>query len=647
MRFRLKLLIPIICLSAFYTLYAPRLTAADYLQRSDLVDKNVDIVIRVSNGSEFMKTLADTSYGKLWNSPEMKPFLNNQVLGDTLIKSFLLSRVKESVMAEVLHLNQKILALFKGELIFAIELGNKNKKQGEEKEKSKFYALAEMNETDYKEILELSRQESKALGEKTVSQRYIFQEVELIQDITSGEEDDLIEWTAFCGNTYLNSSSRQWVEQCIVQLKKEPPANPSGTPIIQAWLPDGFFGRLLNAEEEKDKPSYFVPFLKTIGLDSVGKLSVEWIINPSYSELNLRVRNKGGNKGLWTLISREPIPRGLSLGYVPEDVLSYQVTRVNLQAFWQELPTLMESFGPQATAQFQSSVTMIGQMLQIDIGRDIMANLDTLITSYSRMEGTEDVSLFMWQLRNPMAMEKTLGKIFAEDAWLRNMLKENCEILDLNGQKIYSIKSPRYRPSQPGASGDDGRGGEAAEAPQVDWIPYGIAVVNGDFVFGRLSLLRSYITGSRDNAAGRKFYKSPLYTRLIQRVPDNAIGYGFSDIAQWLEPIANFFRTTGQRFQAGQLPESPGGPRSPQSPQPSPTPPAPPSPGDEEKPGDTPGPASNPGPFDEFLNGLKFELLPSVEFLRSFFGPWISYYQFNGEELVIIWEFHNPNPPLK
>jgi hypothetical protein len=286
----------------------------------------------------------------------------------------------------------------------------------------------------------------------------------------------------------------------------------------------------------------------------------------------------------------------------------------------------MESFGPQAAAQFQAGLNMAGQMLQVDIGRDIVANLDTVITSYSRMDGTEDVSLFMWQLRNPMAMEKTLGKLFAENSWLRNMMKENCEILDLNEHKIYSFKTPRYRSPAPDGTGggDSGQTGEQGPPlPQVDCIPYGAAVVNGDLVFGRLSLLRSYITGSRDDATSRKFYKSPLYTRLIQRVPDNAIGYGFSDIAQWLEPVANLFRTTGQRFQTPPQPEQP-------------------PPAGEEKSGETPEPALKSSPFDDFLNGLKFDRLPAAEFLRSFFGPWISYYQFNGEELVVIWEFHNP-----
>ncbi|HLP58185.1 MAG TPA: hypothetical protein VK186_05110 [Candidatus Deferrimicrobium sp.] len=623
----------ILILIAGIYLAIPRPAVAGSLQRSDLVDKNVDIVIRVSNGTDFMKALADSSYGKLWNSPEMKPFLNNQVLGDTLIKSILLSRVQESVMAEALHLNRKILSLFKGELIFAVELGKKGEKEDPENEKGKFYSLAQINETDYKAMLELAKQESKTLGEKTVSQRYTFQGVELIQDITAGEEYELIEWTAFCGNTYLNSSSRQWVEQCIVLLKKEPPTEPPGPPCIQAWLPDGFFQRLLKAEEEKNKTmevkpgnnaAYSTVLMKALGIDKVGKFSLEWIINPSYSELNMHVQNKGGNKGVWTLISREPVPRGITLRYVPDDVLSYQVIRMNVSAFWQEIPTILETFGPQATAQFQDWLNIIGQMLQVDIGRDIVGNLDTVLTYYSCLEGNEDVSLYIWQLRNSMAMEKTLGKIFVEGSWLRNSLKGNCEILDLNGHKIYSIKTPRILPSEPaGADAPGQTGSQEPVAQQVDWVSYGVAVVDGDLVFGRLSLLRSYITGFRGDMEGRKFYKSALFTRLIERVPDNAIGYGFSDITQWLEPAANMLRIAGRPAQVTSEPGQPTPPR-------------------KGKPGEDTEPSPKSGPFDVFFNNLQYDRLPSAEFLRSFFGPWISYYQFNGAEFVVKWEFHNP-----
>lgn len=609
---------------------------ADAIQRSDLVATNVDFVLRISNADDFMKALTDSSYGKLWNSPEMRPFLNNQSLGDTLIKSILLSRVNESAKAEALHLHRKILSLLKGELIFGIELGKKSKHMSDEKEKGTFYILAEMNETDYKEMLELSKQESKVLGEKTVSQHHTFQEVELIQDITSNEEGELNEWTAFCGNTYINSSSRQWVEQCIVRLKKELPVKPSGPPCIQAWLPDGFFQRLLKTEEEKSKNgeettwenvAYSATLIKALGIDKVGKFSLEWVINPTYSELNMRIQNKGGNKGMWALLSRESIPRSLSTGYVPENVLSYQILRVNVPAFWQEIPSILETFGPQSAAQFQAWLNSTRQLFQVDIGRDIVANLDTLLIYYSCMEKADNVYLYIWQLRNPMAIEKTLGKLFVENSWLRNVMKDKCEVLELNDYKIYSIKIPQYLQPTSGSTEDSNQtGSQSSTEPKIDWISYGAAVVNGDLVFGRLSLLRSYIAGSKDDSASRKFYKSPIFMRLIQRVPDNAFGCGFSDITQWIETAVNYLKTNDRSSQI--LPQSQ------QSISPH-----------EEKSGEVAEPAPKPSPFDDFYNNLEYDRLPSSEFIRSFFGPWINYYQFDGENLSVKWEFHNP--PVK
>jgi hypothetical protein len=141
-------------------------------------------------------------------------------------------------------------------------------------------------------------------------------------------------------------------------------------------------------------------------------------------------------------------------------------------------------------------------------------------------------------------------------------------------------------------------------------------VVDGDLVFGRLNLLRSYIHGSRDNTAARKFYKSPLFTRLIRRVPDNAIGYGFSDITQWIEPAVKFLKNVSPSLA-----------------------PSPPPGGKGEDETEAP---PEPDALDQFVDNLKFDRLPSTEFLGSFFGPWMSYYQYDGKELLIKWELHNP-----
>lgn len=594
------------------------LQAYQPFQRSDLVEAGATVVLRISNGGAFMNAVKESSYGKLWNSPEMKPFLNGRSLEEALIKGLFLPHTEPSAMDEAYHLNREILSMFSGEVIMAIELG-----QGENE--TKLFFLVEMNEPDYKKIRGLIEQENKIAGKKTVTHRHTFQGVELIQDVITGEnEKETHEWMAFCGNTFINGSSRQWVEQCIVRLKKESPGKPSGPPSLQMWLPDGALQRVLKAAE-KAEPAEAEPgtpedtgpdntaIFKAMGIDALGKISLEWKITPYGSELNLQVRAKGEPGGLWTLFSKDPAPRSLMLGYVPRDVLSFQVTRLNVQAFWEEIPTMLEAFGPEASARFKMFLAYGAQMLQVDLGRDIVANLDSVFTSYSRLEGTEDITLTAWQLRDAAAIEKALGKMFAEGSWARTMMKENFEILDLPEHKVYIIKIPKME--MPAG------GGQTPEKPVITYVPYGITVVEGDLVVGRLSMVRSFIDGSQDKKAGRKFYKSPLYSFMDRRVPDNAIGYGLSDINQLLKPGLDYFKKIGLNAQK---------------------PPAAP-----ELPEGHPEPPEEPDPMDTFFGNLKFDRLPSPEFLGSFFGPWISYYQFDGNQLTATWEFHNPQKSSK
>jgi len=521
-------------------------------ERSALMNPKAHIVFRVSNGAAFLKAIKDSPYGKLWNSPEMKPFLNNQSLEHALIKSMFLNQVKPSAMDEALELNRKILSMLKGEVIAGFELEKPGKYKYQDKD-AEFFALAEMDEADYKKIQELFQLESKVIGEKTVSHRHTFQEVELIQNITIDTNDDMeadrdadvdiddegekSDWMAFYGNTFINTSNRQWVEQCIVHLKKELPQKPIGPPTFRIWLPDGFINHLVKEKQENVGPPDSATIFRALGLDMLGKVSFEWKISPLYSEINLHVRNKDGKKGLWTVLSKDPVPRSLFLGYVPEDVLSYQILRLNIHAFWQEIPSMMDTFGPQASAQFSMGLTAASQMLQVDIERDIVANLDTVLTSYSQLEGIRDVSLYAWQLRNSMAMDKTLGKLFADGCWLRRMMKDNFECLDLQEHKVYSFKIPQYQRPPNKTS--------PKNPPEMKPVSYGFTIVDGDLVFGRLSLIRSFIHGSQDNRTGRKFYQSPLFTQMIRRVPDNAVGYGFSDITQWIKPAVIFFKSIG------------------------------------------------------------------------------------------------------
>lgn len=604
-------------------------------ERVDLLEPGLDMMFRISDGAALLKALDNSPVGKFWNSPQMKAFLNNQSLEETLIKDIFTDSVPANRTQEAVAVNRKIVSSFKGEIAAGLMFG--------ENDNMFFSVLTEMNEADYKIVRELFKQENKLSGTKAVYQQHSFQGVDLFQTITKAKEGEKSEWMAFYGNTGIFGSKRPWVEQCIVRLKKELPQKKTGPPSFHVWFPDDFFNRIMEINRQRKSPIEEAAagplpdsgaVMKALGFAGIGKISFKWTINPSFTEAELSLRNKGAKKGIWTLLSGVPISSRHSLGYVPKNVLTYQVMGVDFFAFWQQLPTMMNEVNPAAAAQFNMGIQYISQLLQVDMGRDFFANLDTVFTYYSKPEGNDSQSLYIWQLRNARAMGKTLEKIFGENTYLRTMLKENFEALTLQDYKVYVIKVPqsqgedlsgpisRRRGSLNGLwfPGDYGhpqekRGRRHRRGDgEVVFSSIGLAVIDGDFVFGPLNLLRSYINGSRSNEAAREFYKSPIFTRMIRRVPDDAAGYGLLDVSLLIEQGMNFLKTAARL---------------------SPPPQAPPG-------GQVPGSKHTPSPFDDFFDNLKFDKLPAPDFVRSFFGPAVNYYRFDGKELLVRWEFHNP-----
>ncbi|MCP5109154.1 MAG: hypothetical protein GY950_37585, partial [bacterium] len=349
-------------------------------------------------------------------------------------------------------------------------------------------------------------------------------------------------------------------------------------------------------EKKQENSNSTAKLFNALGVDEVEKVSFEWIIPPSRSILNVRIQRAPGKttgKGFWKLLTNDPLPRSHYLQYVPDDIMSYQVVRLNLPAFWEELPAVFAAMGPQAATQFQMGLKSISGMLQVDISRDFIANLDTILTYYSRLDGITDTTLYIWQLRDSRAMEKTLGKIFAENAWLPMMLKDNFQRLDLGEYNIYSIKLPQFQMPKE----------DEKNAPTVEYIDYGFTVIDGDFVFGRINMIRSYIHGTADKSGGRKFYRSPLYKEMNRHVPDDAVGYGLVDITPYLESGLNLFKSIKPKSRPQQQTAA--------------------------------GTPTAVDPLSRFFENLRFDRLPPHEFLRSFFTPWTNTIQFNGNQYII------------
>lgn len=580
-------------------------------ERSELVASKADLIIRVSNGAAFVKAIKESALGQLWRRPEMKAFLNNRSLEEALIKDFFTAEdMPPAKQAQAVALDREILSLFKGEIV----VGFKFPETGEEVD---FFALVEMDDAAYKKSRLLSRQENDLSGRNTDYRYSRFQGVELVREIEKGKKGEEVEWSAFYGSTFINGSDRAWMEQCIVRLKEELPRTPRVIPCVQVWLPEGTMDKIIKMQDKQQRmveqgisaeegalpPQEAGTFelLKAFGLTGGGKIFFEFKFAPHFAESSLRVACRAPGKGIWAMFSKTPVPRRHALAYVPADAVTYSVLRPDLQTFWKELPAILSTLDPQGAVNLRMGLDYFSRLLQIDIDRDIIANLDSLLTYYSRLEDGKSVTLYAWQLRNPRAVEKTLAKLFAEGSWLRISLQETFELLNLQEHKVYSINIPRFTPLA--------ERGNSQNSPPLTYDSFAVAIAAGDLIFGRLGLVRSHINGSRDGKAGREFYRSPTFSRMVKRVPDTAIIYSISDVSQWLGVIVNVLKKSSR----------------------------PPVSFDIE--GYTP---PEPGPLDVYLNNLGYDKLPPVSFLRSFFGPWVFYSCFSGREFTFKLEFHNP-----
>jgi hypothetical protein len=218
-----------------------------------------------------------------------------------------------------------------------------------------------------------------------------------------------------------------------------------------------------------------------------------------------------------------------------------------------------------------------------------------LITTFSRIEDLKKQELYAWQLRNPDAMEKLLAKLYGEGTPLAAQLQDHLEIHQLHGHKLYSFKTGSIKPG-------DTPGQESAYT--------GISVVEGALVFGSDKLVRSMIQATSRNkrTSTNTLYQLPGYTTLMRKVPDDAVGYSIIDVSQLVQSLLGLANNTMMlRMQEMEKEQ------------------------DKDK--------IQSSPLTEFFNKLRFDRLPPVDFMTSFFDKGISYTRFEGNDLVTLGVF--------
>lgn len=488
-------------------------------QRRDLIAAQNSVVVSFSNMKMILENLDSSPLGKMWNDPAMDGFRNNQKIA-TLFKQLLTqSEGDTNGDDERTHLQWQELQLLQGELIIGFNFATQ--RDGD------VSMVAAMSEADYKKSLAIDERLFRIDENEPRLQRTTFQGVELVcmRDRKTGEA---LHWQAWVQGTLLLFSKRDELERCLVRLRKQKPFLEPSEATVEILCPANFFAFLQESfdkslrKNENSQGIRAASIARATGYSELGSVKLLIQLEKERLDISMSAEHNGPKAGFWKLLSSSPAPRGKLLNHVPEDVYSYAVSQLDIKALWRELPVMVQHINPQWAAQFQGALTMLPMMLQIDPSRDIFDNLDSLIVSYSRMQGAQSQDLFALKLRNEDQMIQTLSKVFSPAAPLRAQMGHMLAHEDVNGVAVYSMNIP------------DQRTGESST--------YAISVAGSYLLIGNPGFVRSMISNGT-KASG--FYKSRAFTSMLSETPSVATAYGYSDIARMVEPLIQELHASG------------------------------------------------------------------------------------------------------
>ncbi|MCP4219438.1 MAG: hypothetical protein GY765_32685 [bacterium] len=545
-------------------------------QRKELLPDSSGMVVRISNAPQFGKAFKESPLGQLWNSPKMKPFFNGGSLADAIAGEFAGGEPGKPGSAEIARLSGQELDMLEGE--FVLSFGSAQ---------SGVYIVAAMSEENFEKSLLIDRKLRKLKNTKKVNKTHTFQGVKLVETISEDETGSTSIWQTCYKGSLVQTSDRDWLEKTIVRLKKAAPAEPKGLPVFQLEIAGTMVrqlaGTLLQASQ-KEKTPQIAGLISAMGLEQLESILIKHTLRPDAATSVIRVLNNGEMKGVWAMLKKEPVPFKHRLAHVPEKVYSYQVTRLDFNAFWLEMPQIINKFSPAFSTQFDTMLTQLNAMLKVDISRDFFGNLDTLLTTYSIMDRVQNSALYAVQLREPAVTEKFLDIVLGENSMAKMNMEESLQLEELAGHRIYVMKFP-----------------VAPTAPQGQVLPsYALSVADGSLVLGEDKLVRTLIhnlTSKKKSA----FYSGPLFKSMIKHVPDHACSYAFFDMQRWVGQLLTFLETF--KFPSTAV--------------------------DKQTKKDT-------SYLMQFMENLQPSKLPSAEFISSFFGKGFSYNEMKKNEYRIV-----------
>jgi hypothetical protein len=319
--------------------------------------------------------------------------------------------------------------------------------------------------------------------------------------------------------------------------------------------------------------------------------------------MTLEIDRRGEwDHGLMVLMPPDPVPVDFRLAYVPPDVASYQVTRLDLNALWQQIPEILRQISPEFQMQFSLGLNAVGGMMDININEDFFNNLDTLAFSFDRFGDQGQEMIYGLNVRNSDAMERTLRKLFAEHSPLAARIHPFYRETDIQGHTIHMLQFP--------VPADDGENTIIHEV--------GLTVVDRALVIGNGSLVVDYVQAAVNNQSPPAFYESRPFRDMVARVPAEACSYAVSDLSAYVRFLADEIRTAAARTSAHQ---------------------ASPANADEDC-----GCEEEHDPLFAFFRNIEIANLPSSDVMASYFSTSDGYNMIDAAGFRAAMTIHYPEP---
>lgn len=571
-RLLLVLLLPLAILLASGCRQGSDPASRPRMDRLDLMSE-VDVVVYCSNTAALMAALEDAPLGRFWKSPEMEAFRDGRDLKAEL-REALVDEQDGPNGAKIRDIYLEELKMLDGEVIVGLDFSDDDGDPA-------VTIVAAIDEEEYRRSLEMDALLFELEDVETIKASEDFRGTPLYTYIRKEEEGDRFIYQAFHQGTLLVSENRGWLETALFRLMETPAREPASHPVLtlsaKARLMDQLQTLLAEKASQANAPVDPLTVVKSLGLDSLGDMAFTLAMKEDRAEIVFQVDRRGEwNRGLMVLIPREPAPRDFRLAYVPRNVASYQVTRLDLNAFWTQLPEMLRQISPEFQMQFNMGINAAGGMLNIDVNEDIFNNLDRLAFTFACLENDAQQVLYGIKVKNADAMERTLGKLFADHSPIVAQLGDLYRPTDIQGRLVHVIQIPMP------AAGDG--------FPVSNEI--GLTVVDRALMIGQGSLLVDYVQAAVNNQGMPEFYTQPAFQTMAAGVPAEACGYGMSDLGAYARYYVNQIRTALEASQeAGASPAN--------------------ADADGQDPAD---------PLEEFLKGFDLDRLPPADVIASYLG---------------------------